>query len=465
MFTRSFPFFVFLFCFFQAKSQMTVRVTATPQLTPILDTLYVAGNFNFWNARSEAHRMEWDGSAWTAAIDATEGSNIQFKITRGSWATVEGNATGGYISNRNTTFTGGTTENIEAAGWEDIGGTPTVTAHVRILDSNFLIPQLGRTRRVWISFPPDYETTTDHYPVIYMHDAQNVFNAGTSFAGEWEVDESTLEAYLDGCTRAIIVGVDNGGSLRLDEYAPWVNAQYNEGGEGAEFSAFFVETLKPYIDEHYRTLPDRPNTGVMGSSLGGLISAYMLFTYPETFGRAGIFSPAYWFNTQIFDLAASATVFSDTKIYQVCATNEGNGSVLQDMNQMHDELLDGGYAESQLFKISVANGAHSEWFWAQEFPAAYAWLTDCTNDVATTAPANFTLYPSPADSSVTLRSGDMLENCSLQVLDNLGRRVMHRDKLSGKMWQLDIALFTAGKYHVVLHNDSGMIYHGSFLKQ
>ena len=205
---------------------------------------------------------------------------------------------------------------LEILGWEDLGSSNSTAAdNVSVLDEDFYIPQLDRYRRIWIYLPPDYEDNPDqHYRVLYMHDGQNVFDESTSFAGEWEVDESLNDLFLDGDKGCIVVAIDNGADLRINEYSPWYNATYQAGGEGEAYVDFIVETLKPYIDSNFRTLPDRQHTGIMGSSLGGLISHYAMVEHPEVFGKVGVFSPAYWFNPEIYDHTAQNPIAEDTRL-------------------------------------------------------------------------------------------------------------------------------------------------------
>src|SRR5690606_19220055 len=156
------------------------------------------------------------------------------------------------------------------------------------------VPQLQTTRRIWIYLPADYLTSNRKYPVVYMHDGQNLFDELTSFSGEWKVDETLDQLFGNGEQQAIIVGIDNGGSERLNEYSPWKNAIHG-GGKGALYSDFLANTLKPYIDKTYRTRPQASHTALMGSSMGGLITFYTGMQYPQKFGRLGIFSPSFWF--------------------------------------------------------------------------------------------------------------------------------------------------------------------------
>ena len=133
-----------------------------------------------------------------------------------------------------------------------------------------------------------------------MHDGQNVFDAATSFAGEWNVDDSLSIMQMNGDSGAIVVAIDNGGQYRLDEYCPYNNPTYG-GGQGDLYADFLVSTLKPAIDSAFRTRPDRLNTAIAGSSVGAYIALYAGIKYQNVFSKIGSFSPAYWFEDSIYN--------------------------------------------------------------------------------------------------------------------------------------------------------------------
>jgi predicted alpha/beta superfamily hydrolase len=141
---------------------------------------------------------------------------------------------------------------------------------VKIIGSNFFIPQLNRYRRIWIYLPVSYATSGKKYPVLYMHDGQNVFDDSTSFSGEWGVDE-TLDTLEIKTKEVIVVAIDNGGDKRMNEYSPYDMDRFGKG-EGDLYVDFLVNTLMPYINRNYRTKKYGRNTFVAGSSMGGLIS-------------------------------------------------------------------------------------------------------------------------------------------------------------------------------------------------
>jgi len=160
--------------------------------------------------------------------------------------------------------------------------------NVHVIDEAFYIPQLDRTRRIWLYRPGDYDQSGKHYPVVYMHDGQNLFDQAIAFGEEWGVDE-TLNSMLADC---IIVGIDNSDN-RMTEYNFRDNEEFGKG-QGREYIDFIANTLKPRIDETFRTLPGREHTLLAGSSMGGLVSLYGALYFAETFDGAGVFSPSLW---------------------------------------------------------------------------------------------------------------------------------------------------------------------------
>jgi predicted alpha/beta superfamily hydrolase len=233
------------------------------------------------------------------------------------------------------------------------------------------VPQLKTTRKIWLYLPKGYETSTKKYPVIYMHDAQNLFDAKTSFAGEWNVDEK-----LDSLqTQVIVVGIENGGEKRIDELTPYKNEKYG-GGETDKYLEFIINTLKPEIDKKYRTKSDNKNSTIMGSSLGGLTSYYAVLKYPEIFGKAGVFSPAFWINrNEINDLTTNSKKIK-AKIYFLCGDSEGDDdSMVKDLD--HIELLLNTNRCSCLHlnkKVIIKGGHHNEKLWRDGFVNAILWL-------------------------------------------------------------------------------------------
>jgi len=241
------------------------------------------------------------------------------------------------------------------------------------------MPGLDRMRTIRLYLPPGYETSRERYPVLYMHDGQNLFDAATSYAGEWNVDEALNELAQTKGLKLIVVGIDNGEKLRVNELNPWNNERFGKG-EGAQYTRFIVDVVKPYIDAHYRTRTDRANTAIMGSSMGGLISHYAIAEYPKVFSKAGIFSPAYWLAPAIFDDPSERTFPRDTKLYFYGGGKEGEKTLPgmtemeRDMNRMVDTLRKAGFPSRNLVVDVNPEAQHNEAAWRAEFPKAVMWL-------------------------------------------------------------------------------------------
>jgi len=365
---------VLIYCV-SGVGQLTIRVTSVPANTSPEAAIYIAGTMNNWNPGSPAYKLEKDISGIYFITFTPPSGNVKFKFTRGAWDSVEGTAQGSFILDRVVSYAGtAKTVDLTIAGWEGAGNNNASSAspQVSILTDTFYIPQLNRKRKIWLYLPKDYTTSSISYPVLYMHDGQNLFDKKTSFSGEWKVDESLDSMFVKGDYGCIVVGIDNGGGNRLNEYSPWINPQYG-GGQGDEYIDFIVQTLKPYIDLSYRTLSDRDNTAIFGSSMGGLISMYAGIQYPEVFGRVGAFSSSYWFSGESFRQVSDTRVRGTSYFYMLAGEQEG-GQQTGDMDKMYQTLLLAGASADQLFKTAHADGKHSEWYWAREFPKAYKWL-------------------------------------------------------------------------------------------
>lgn len=239
-------------------------------------------------------------------------------------------------------------------------------------------PELGNARDILVHLPASYDEGDRRYPVVYMHDGQNLFDDATSFAGAWRVDEALASLRCEGL-EAIVVGIPNAGDRRSDEYSPFVGV-WGGGGHGDDYLRFIGETLKPLIDRDFRTLPDRDHTGTLGSSMGGLISLYALFRHPEVFGFAGVMSPSLWFaNRAIFPVVAAAPVGG--RLYLDTGTAEGAGT-LRDARRLRTLLARKGYRPGRDFLYIEDEGAgHNEAAWAGRLCDALRFLVRDTSQV------------------------------------------------------------------------------------
>lgn len=250
--------------------------------------------------------------------------------------------------------------------------TSTANENVVVLEETLTIPKLERSRKLRLYLPPGYRSGQERYPVIYMHDGQNLFDDATSFVGEWGVDELMNELSTSHGIKAIVVGIDNGGGDRIHELNAWDHAEYGKA-EGKEYMEFVVEVVKPYVDANYRTKTGRAHTAIMGSSLGGLISHYAVYEYPETFGKAGIFSPSYWIADGVFDFTRDKSIPSDTRLYLLAGGKEGY-TMDVDMVKMSKFILTQGHPKTSIKWKVNPEGEHNEKFWRSEFKEAMIWL-------------------------------------------------------------------------------------------
>ncbi|WP_407556258.1 alpha/beta hydrolase [Winogradskyella sp. 4-2091] len=244
------------------------------------------------------------------------------------------------------------------------------TASKQVSKFTIAAPQLDTLKTIWVYLPSDYQNSEKEFSVIYMHDAQNLFDTETAYAGEWEVDE-----YMDTLVenKSIIVGIAHGNNKRIEELTPYTNEIY-DGGNGNAYLTFIKNTLKPHIDATYRTKTDAEHTTIFGSSLGGLISFYAVIKYPETFGKAGVFSPAFWINPEIYDLVKTTEIPESTKFYFLAGTDEGE-TMIPKLEEMLELLTSKGLKQNQIESHIIEGGQHNEKFWAEHFGKAYNWLT------------------------------------------------------------------------------------------
>ncbi len=282
------------------------------------------------------------------------------------------------------------TESSSAAQWLDYtevypSGQHTVTGMVKVL-RDFYSPQLANRRDILVYLPKTYMAGQQRYPVLYMHDGQNLFDSATSFAGEWCVDE-TMEDLAGQGIEAIVVGISNVGPRRYHEYIPFPSPDLPDA-EGDKYIAFIAETLKPLIDRHFRTQPEREHTGIMGSSLGGLISLYAFFARPAVFGLVGAVSPSLrWGNQGIFPFVEAARCVPG-RVYLDVGTAEGvkaaadtparpsaPAGYVQQVRRMNALLVQKGYRPGEdLLYVEEEGGIHHESAWARRLPNALRFL-------------------------------------------------------------------------------------------
>lgn len=357
------------------QSITRIEIQSLPEYHSSGSDLYLAGSFNGWNPQDELFKFHKDDKGQYYFELLLAPGLYEYKITRGGWDKAECKKDGTPVANRVLTIPAAPVTTLSVEEWTDrFPAAPrlsTASRQVQVIDTAFLIPQLKRTRRVWIYLPESYSTDANQrYPVLYLQDGQNVFDDATSYAGEWGVDEFLDSTRLAKC---IVVAIDHGGSKRLNEYNPYDQERFGKG-EGDAYTRFLVKTLKPFIDRNYRTLRDRKHTVIAGSSMGGLISLYAVLQYPKVFGGAGIFSPAFWITDgRIIKEASRKGKKVNARLYFYAGKLEGE-TMVPDLLKVFDTLT----AVSPAVMISVIRdeGGHNEATWRKEFPLFYEWMME-----------------------------------------------------------------------------------------
>jgi metallo-beta-lactamase class B len=358
-----------------ATAQFTVRLVVTDVATKKNDDIYVSGNFNNWNPKDEKFKLKpFGGNRKSLVIKDLAAGTYAFKFTRGAADKFETTADGRDLADRVLEVNEDLSQEFTIAGWKDdypeVPKKYTASPQVRIMDTAFQIPQLNRTRRIWVYLPKGYAGSSKIYPVLYLQDGQNLFNEKTAAFGEWGVDECLDSLQQKTGKECIVVGIDHGGDKRLTEYNPYDHPQFGKG-EGAAYAAFLAKTLKPYIDAKYRTKKGPENTFVAGSSMGALISLYTAIQYPTVFSTAGVFSPSLAQAPMLYTDVEKFTTELQPRFYLYAGGKE-SATMVSDLKKLGDILQ-----KKQRFNIRTVIsplGQHNEASWRQEFAAFYLWL-------------------------------------------------------------------------------------------
>jgi predicted alpha/beta superfamily hydrolase len=258
-------------------------------------------------------------------------------------------------------------------GTAALAAESTAQPNVSVLTPPLAMPGLNRNRTIRLYLPPSYTSASGarRYPVIYMHDGQNLFDAATAYAGEWNVDETLNALARSTGFEAIVVGIDNGGDKRMTELSPFTNP-YVGVAEGRAYLDFLVKVVKPMIDGRYRTLPDRDHTAIIGSSLGGLISHAALIWHPGVFGRAALFSTAYESADGFLDSVLFELLAPGTRVYLYAGGAESTRMV-PETRRAAAAIAHQLPARDIALSIVAANG-HNEAAWRAELEPAIRWL-------------------------------------------------------------------------------------------
>lgn len=354
-----------------------------PQLNILLSTdeddlrpVYISGNFNNWHTQDERFKMEKIGNGrynYKFAPDFVYPDEMLYKFTKGDWSEVEIDKYGNRTENRSCKqHSGVRKEHVDKWRKNWLPFKTNFLPKAQLISEEFEMPQLNKKRKIWALLPHDYETSTDHYPVMYLQDAQNLFNEDAKY-GNWEIDKklAVMSEYKIG--KIIIIAIEHAEQDRIKEYN--VGNTVLGAGEGKKYIRFVTDTLKPFVDKKFRTKSEREFTGIGGSSMGGLVSVFSGLMYPEVYGKLMIFSPSLWVVPKMDFSNMDFSEPGTTKIYLYAGGDESE-TMIRHVKRFKNTLLKNDHGADKM-KINLSinmHGKHSETYWSDEFPKAIEWL-------------------------------------------------------------------------------------------
>jgi predicted alpha/beta superfamily hydrolase len=338
--------------------------------------VYISGNFNNWTTQDRRFLMK-KISHGKYEFTFPEGeefeSELIYKFTKGDWSEVEIDRYGNRTPNRHWK-NDKVTKTEKVAKWRKnwLPYRPSQLPIIRLISEEFEIPQLNKTRKVWALLPHDYNSSEEKYPVLYLHDAQNLFNENAEF-GNWQIDKKLAVMSDYNIGKIIVIAVEHGESERLQEYN--VGKTVLGIGSGKKYIRFITDTLKPFVDKTYRTKTEREFTGIGGSSMGGLVSIFSGLIYPEVFCKLMVFSPSLWVIPKIKLGFLDIFEPQETRVYLYAGGDESE-TMVKHVLKFRKRLLK---RESLKGKMKVhlsinEDGKHNETYWSDEFPKAIEWL-------------------------------------------------------------------------------------------
>lgn len=356
---------------------------ASDRLTIVLHTdeddhrpVYLSGNFNNWQTQDRRFMMKRlsEGQySYQFSEEFIFPSELVYKFTKGDWSEVEIDRYGNKTPNRTCEKTTGVQEEF-VPRWRKnwLPYRPSQLPKVHLISEEFEIPQLNKKRKVWALLPHDYDTSDEHYPVLYLQDAQNLFNENSPY-GNWQIDKKLAVMSDYGIGKIIVIAIEHAEKERIVEYN--VGKTLLGEGQGKKYMRFLADTLKPFVDKNFRTKPERESTGIGGSSMGGLISIFSGLMYPEVFGKLMVFSPSLWVIPKLKFSFLDVFEPMDTKIYLYAGGDESE-TMVKHVKKFRKKLLKHEAAQSKMsIQLSInMEGKHSETYWSDEFPKAVEWL-------------------------------------------------------------------------------------------
>jgi Predicted hydrolase of the alpha/beta superfamily len=242
-----------------------------------------------------------------------------------------------------------------------------------------LLEEVFCERKLTIYLPPSYLHLKMAFPVLYVQDGKSLF-----FDDKYSALNKLESLFTAQQTpEVILVGVES--NKRADDYTPWyasaISAKYDDfGGKGGQYLAFVVNSLKPYIASKYHVDTDYHNNGIAGASIGGLISLYAAFLYPEEFGKIGAISPSVWYERFIEYMKQEALPVENKKIYLDVGSEEGFGKpnpldhMVEYVKEAYEILKSKGLHEKNLKLFIEEAVVHNEEVFRNRFPYVVSWL-------------------------------------------------------------------------------------------
>lgn len=345
---------------------------------------YLTSNLSNWQV--DAHPVGLIpplGKKTSVVLEGLEESELEFKITRGGWDTLNTAANGQLLAPHRIDVSRCSEMEVTIDGWRDKFPSSTASPQVHVLADRFYFPYLDTYRRIWIYLPKDYQYSDKQYPVLYMHDGQHLFDEATSVGRtgpvEWMVDET-----IDAASRqAIVIGIEHPNQT-ADRTREFLLFPFREVEEpvGHLYLRDIVEILKPYVDKHYRTLADKRHTGMVGSSFGGLLTLYAGALHANVFGTLGVFSPSIWTGKQqladLFSikLESNPCLLCGQCYYFYAGGREKRRNAPEGEGDMRADMLDfiDTHKKAMCVKIMIdidEEGKHGALYWQKAFTRFY----------------------------------------------------------------------------------------------
>jgi len=338
--------------------------------------VYLSGNFNQWITQDKKYLMHQTALGkyiFTFPPEFIYPSELIYKFTKGDWSEVEIDQSENKTPNRHCRKKSGI-QKEHVPKWRQnwLPYRPSQLPQVHLISEEFEIPQLKKTRKVWALLPHDYNTSEEHYPVLYLQDAQNLFNEKSPF-GNWQIDKKLAVMSDYGIGKIIIIAIEHAEKERVLEYN--VGKTLLGEGQGKQYIRFLTDTLKPFVDINFRTKPEREFTGVGGSSMGGLVSLLSGLIYPEVYGKLMIFSPSLWVIPKIKFSFLDFFEPMHTKMYLYAGGKE-SATMVTHIEKFKKRLLKRDTLQEKMEILLSINeqGKHNETYWSDEFPKAIEWL-------------------------------------------------------------------------------------------